>query len=213
MLDMINKHVAKIALVLKDGDSILSVSKRTGSSYGWTHRWIKSLEEIGAVEREGGTGIRIKDEELIDGVRGLARSFLRRKLQLKDAYLLPNFSRMKYAFTKTDAVFFWTKGGYQIGRSRESYPIFIKVLEDDLDDWKSFFEEYSVDCEVGGKGGSGIHYVLFPCEDFETEWLDNASVTPLEETVKWAMEHKPNFQPALEMLDEMYDLGLGVEYS
>lgn len=212
MLDLINHHVAKIAVALREGDSVLAISRRTGSSYGWTYRWIRRLEEIGAVERKG-EGLEIKDRMFVEEFRELARSVLRRKMELKDAYLLPNFSGMKYAFTKTDAVFIWTKGGYQLGRSRKDYPIFIKVLRKDLEGWKKFFREFSVKFGVEERVGSGIYFVLFPEESFSSEWVENARVTPLEETVEWAEKHRSSFQPALEMLDEMYDLGLRVRYS
>lgn len=204
--------MAKIALALKDGDSILSISRRTGASYGWTHKWIGRLEEVGALESKRGSGMKIKDREFIEEFRELARSILRRRLELKDAYLLPNFSRMKYAFTETDAVFIWTKGGYQVGRSKSNYPIFIEVLDRDLKRWREFFKEFSVDFGVGERREEGIHFVLYPKKDFKSEWLENASVIPLKETINWAEKHEFSFQPALEMLDEMYELGPSAEY-
>jgi hypothetical protein len=42
--------------------------------------------------------------------------------------------------------------------------------------------------------------------------VENASVMPLDETVEWAEQYRASFQPALEMVDEMCDLDLGVEY-
>ncbi len=210
MLEVINPHVAKITLALQEGDSILHLSKKIGSSYGWTHRWIKELEGLEVIERDG--GIKILDQELLDDFRDLGRSLLKKRLDLKDAYLLPNFSGMKYAYTKTDAVFIWTEGGYQISRSRKDYPIFIKVLEDDLGAWEDFFESFSVEYMEGKRDGEGIYFVLCPEEDFESEWVENSSVIPLRETIDWAQKYEINFQPALEMLDEKYGLGLNVEY-
>jgi len=49
-------------------------------------------------------------------------------------------------------------------------------------------------------------------EEMKTERVESASVAPLDETVEWMEKYRANFQPALEMLDEMYDLGLGVQY-
>lgn len=209
---MINPHVTKILLAVQEGDSINRVSEKIGSSYGWTHKWIERLEDIGAIERN--SGIHIKDEELADEYQSLARSVLSREIELEDAYLIPNFSGMEYRYSKTDAVFIWTKGGYQISRNQRDYPIFIDVLEDDITEWQSFFDEYGLDYSIEDRQAQaeGISYVLFPSEGFESEWFENASVTPLDETVEWAQQYEANFQPALEMLDEMYDLGLGVEY-
>lgn len=211
-LDLVNPYVAKILLAIRRGDSINRVSKKAGVSYAYTHEWIKRLEEVGIVERED--GIRVRDGEFQDAFEAVVRTVLRRSIDLEDAYLLPNFSGMDYRYTKTDAVFVWTRGGYQIGRNRNDYPLFVDVLEDDTEDWKRFFEGYSVASTVEERrtDEAGIYYVLFPREDFEAEWFENASVTPLEETVAWAREYEANFQPALEMLDEMYDLDLDVEY-
>lgn len=210
MLEVINTHVAKISLALQEGDSILHLSRKIGSSYGWTHRWVKELEDLDIIESDA--GIKVLDQELLNEFRELGKSILRRKMDLKDAYLLPNFSGMKYAFTKTDAVFIWTEGGYQIARSRKDYPIFIKILEDDLGEWNDFFEGFSVEYRVGERDGEGIYFVLYTEENFESEWVENSSVMPLRETVEWAQKYKMNFQPALEMLDEKYGLGLNVEY-
>ena len=209
-LDLINPHVTKILLAAQDGDSINRISKKTGGSYGWTHQWIERLESIGVITRDD--GIHIKDQELIDDFRALARSVVRREMDLKDAYLVPNFSGLEYRYSKTDAVYIWTQGGYQIGRNQENYPIFIDVLEEDVDRWKRFFDGFSMEYSVREREGEGIYFVLFPKPGFESEWFENSAVMPLDETVEWAQQYEVNFQPALEMLDRMYDLDLDVTY-
>jgi hypothetical protein len=121
---------------------------------------------------------------------------------------------MAYRYAQTDAVFMWTKGGYQIGRSQDDYPIFIDVSEADVAEWKQFFDEFAQDYRIGERAAEadGIYYVLFPQDDFEIEWVEHAAVPPLDETVAWAQEYEVNFQPALELLDEMYDIGVDVTY-
>lgn len=210
MLEIINKHVAEITLALKEGDSILELSKKINSSYGWTHKWIKCLEDIGVIKAEN--GVKIIDKDFFEKFRDLTKSVLKRKTGLEDAYLLPNLAGMDYAFTKLDAVFWWTKGGYQIGRSKENYPIFIEVLRSELEDWEEFFKDLSVDYSIEKRQGSGIYFVLFPEDKIESEEIDNFQVIPLKETVRWAEKYKANFQPALEMLDGMYDLDLNIKY-
>lgn len=212
MLDLINQHVAKILLALDDGASILRISKRIGVSYGWTYHWVKKLEELNVIER-GENGLQVNDAKLVEAFRGLARSVLKRRMTVEDAYLLPNFSGREYAYTKTDAVFIWTKGGYQIGRSQTSYPLFIQILEKDMETWERFFTLFGVDVSVQHRLEKGIHYVLFPCDAVRSEEVGNVSVIPLEDTVAWAQKYEINFQPALEMLDEMYKLGIDVKYS
>lgn len=210
-LDFVNRHVAKILLAVEDGDSINRISQKAGSSYSYTYEWVDRLEEIGALERNNGAHVR--DKEFIESFNEVAKTVLRKDLMLDDAYLLPNFSGLEYRFSKTDAVFIWTKGGYQIGRDRTDYPIFIDVYQEDVEEWESFFEDFGVETTVGERTeDEGIHFVLYPVTEMEIDRVDAASVTPLDETVEWAEQYTANFQPALEMLDEMHDLDLGVEY-
>jgi len=214
-LELINPHVVKIMLAAESGDSITQISEKTGGSYGWTHQWIERLEEIDVIERDD--GIHVRDDEFQDVFETTARTVLSRESSLDDAYLLPNFAGLKYRYSRTDAVFVWTNGGYQIARNKLDYPIFIDVEADDITDWQRFFDQYAIDHTVedriqGGPDDPGIYFVLYPCPDFDTERVEAASVTPLDETVEWAMQYEANFQPALEMLDEMYDLELDVAY-
>lgn len=210
MLDLVNQHVAKIILATADGDSINRIAKKTGSSYGWTHHWVERLAEIGVIERDD--GIRITDRPFADSFGAVAKTVLKRGMELEDAYLLPNFAGLEYAYTKTDAVYLWTRGGYQIGRSRSDYPIFIDVLEEDVKTWQQFFAEFGIPTNIENRSGEGIYFVLFPRERIEAEWQENASVVPLPDTVEWMKQYAVNFEPALEMVDEMYGLDLGFEY-
>ncbi len=59
----------------------------------------------------------------------------------------------------------------------------------------------------------GVFYVLHPRERFVAEDVEGASVVPLKETVRFCRENVFTYQPALEILDEMYGLRLGIEYS
>lgn len=210
-LDFINKHVAKILLATQDGDSINRVSQKIGSSYSYTYEWVNRLEEIGVLERN--EGIQITDSDFPRSFEELAQTVLSRDVELDEAYLLPNFARMDYRFSKTDAVYIWTKGGYQIGRNREDYPIFIDVYSEKIEEWEEFFHGFGVETSVGERTErEGIHYVLYPRDEMEIGRVESASVMPLDETIEWAEEYRANFQPALEMLDEMYELDLGAEY-
>ncbi|MFW6305676.1 MAG: helix-turn-helix domain-containing protein, partial [Candidatus Saliniplasma sp.] len=192
MIELINPHIAKISLALEEGDSILQLSKKIGSSYGWTHKWVNELEELDIIERKN--GIRIIDKELLERFEQLGKVLIRKRLDLKDAYLLPNFSGMRYAFTKIDAVFMWTKGGYQIARSKTDYPIFIKIIEKDLSRWEDFFEGFHVQYNIKNRGGNKIYFVLYPVKDFESNWVENASVETLQNTIDWAKKYELNFK-------------------
>lgn len=210
MLDVVNHHVAKIVLATEDGDSISHISKKIGASYGWTHKWVERLEDIGVIERDN--GITVMDDAFSESFETVAKTVLKKGLELEDAYLLPNFAQMRYAYTKTDAVFIWTRGGYQIGRSRDNYPIFIAVRDRDVEKWQKFFTDFGIDAYVEERKGDGIYFVLFPQEEIDAEWVENARVIPLQNTVEWAEKYAVNFEPALEMLNEMHDLNLDVTY-
>jgi len=210
-LDFVNRHVAKILLAVEDGDSINRISEKIDSSYSYTYEWVNQLEEIGVFERDD--GIQVLDSEFVDSFEDVAQTVLKRDLELDDAYLLPNYAGMEYRYSKTDAVFIWTKGGYQIGRNQDDYPIFIDIYREDVKEWEDFFQDFGIETSIGERPETdGIHFVLYPQEEMEIDQVESASVAPLSETVNWAENYRANFQPALEMLDEMYDLGLDVEY-
>lgn len=210
MLDVVNQHVAKIILATEDGDSISRISTKIGASYGWTHKWVERLEEIGVIERDN--GVHIVDAAFAEQFEAVAKAVVRRGIEIEDAYLLPNFAGMEYAYTKTDAVFIWTKGGYQIGRSQDDYPLFIAVNDEDVPAWHEFFSDFGVETFVEERGGDGIYAVLFPQATIEVEWVENAAVIPLQKTVAWMQQYPANFQPALEMIAEMHDIDVDVTY-
>lgn len=212
--EFVNSFVAKILLAAEDGDSVNRISQKIGASYSYTYEWIDQLEEIGILDRDN--GVHIQDTELAEEYRSLAAAVLKRDTDLEDAYLLPNFSGMDYRFSSIDAVFVWTKGGYQISRNQRDYPIFIDVHEDDVPEWQRFFTEFGQESTIEDRieeGEPGVYFVLNPQKSgFESEWVENSRVMTLEETVEWMQKYEVNFQPALEMVDNMYDLGLGVTY-
>lgn len=210
MLNVVNQHVAKIILATEDGDSINRIAEKIGASYGWTHKWVTQLEEIGVIDRDD--GVAVTDDEFAAAFETVAKTVVQRGIALDDAYVLPNFAGMDYAYTKTDAVYVWTKGGYQIGRNQDDYPIFIAVKDKDVEAWQVFFEEFGVEARVGERGGDGIYVVLVPQNTVEAEWVEHAAVMPLQDTVDWMQQHEASFQPGLEMIDDMYDVDIGVTY-
>jgi hypothetical protein len=142
--------------------------------------------------------------------------YLARRTNISKAYELLNQSGLDYALTDVDAVFFWTKGGYQVDRFFGFYPIHLKVKRRDLKKWKRFFALKKQRFYVKGKPIKetffGLFYVLHPETDFKTEKVEAFNVDTLKETVKFCKSKIYAYEPALEMLDEMYGLGLKVEY-
>src|SRR3989338_1090817 len=121
MFEIINPYVAKILIAARDGNSIRGISKKINESYGWTYKWASELEKIGVFRRKK-QEIKIdKSNVFYKALTNLMKTSFAENLSLNDAYLLPNLAGLDYIFTSTDAVFIWTKGGYNIGRSKDSY--------------------------------------------------------------------------------------------
>lgn len=213
MIDIINPYVAKILITARDGDSIRAISKRIALSYAWTYKWVEKLVEIGIMKRKG-QKIKVNTEDVTyQAFLGLIKTSLQHHLTLSDAYALPHLSGLTYAFTETDAVFIWTDGGYNIARSRDNYPIFIEVLDKDIEQWKRFFKNVVVGVTTNIEKRKGIYFVLMPKKEITNILKGDVYVIPLENTVAYAQKYIYNFQPALEMLDQMYNLNMNVEYA
>ena len=142
--------------------------------------------------------------------------FLIKRTNIAMSYDLLKEAGMRYALTGPDAVFFWTKGGYQVDRFFGFYPIHLKVEKKDLKRWKGFFSSRKQRFYVKGQPIRqtlfGLFYVAYPEVDFKAEKVNGFCVTPLKETVEFCQRNIYSYEPALEMLDGMYDLGLQVRY-
>ena len=213
MLHLINPYVAKIAIAAKDKDSIRQVSKKIQESYGWTYRWASELEKIGAITRKKQEIYINKNNAFYKEITKLIKILFKDNLRLSDAYLLPSLSGLEYIFTNTDAVFTWTKGGYNIGRSKNSYPIFIEALEQDKPAWEEFFSKLNIKYAFKNERRRGIYFIILLSKNLEKEYCEGIPVLPLAKTVDWAKKYSFNFQPALEMLDELYNLKIGIKYA
>jgi len=142
--------------------------------------------------------------------------YLAKKVNISEGYELVKQAGLKYAFTGPDAVFFWTKGGYQVDRFFGFYPIHVLVRKADLNRWKKFFwsmgKGFWVKDAPVKQTLFGVFYVLYPRVDFVVEQVEGFNVAPLKETVDFCEQNVYSYEPALEMLDEMYGLGLRVRY-
>lgn len=213
MIELINPYVVKILITAKDGDSIRVISKRTGISYAWTYNWIEKLVDAGIIKRKGQTVKINKNSKIYSEFSEFIKKILMEKISISDAYSLPNLSGLEYAFTFTDAVFIWTKGGYNIGRSMDSYPIFIEVLDAEIKQWFEFFERFSIKATKKIERKKDIYFIIIPKKKIEKEEIENVFVIPLKKTVAYAKKYVYNFEPALEMLNKMYNLKIKIKYA
>ncbi len=203
---MINPHIMKIIIAARKTDSINAISKRAGISFGWTHKWVTELAREGVV-KPSRMMLTINTKNLVyKKTLAYIKAIFRQDIRFY--YSVLSLMGIVYCFTKTDAVFVWTKGGYQIGRSKEYYPIFAKIRKQD----KKIFEDYvrKLGLQVNAKRGVFFHPEFV--QDFPIEMCENIPVDPLEDTIAFMKKQFYNFQPALEMIQEMYGMELGVHY-
>jgi hypothetical protein len=167
---------------------------------------LHDLAKKGFLKRAGWGSYRVVEPE----------EFFSSEFDITASYNLVKEAGMKYAFTGPDAVFFWTKGGYQADRFFGFYPVHIKVLKKDVRKWKFFFrknrKQHYINKRPIRETFFGIFYVLYPEETFKAVKLNGYYVIPLTKTVSFCKEKVYTYEPALEMLDEMYNLGLKVKY-
>jgi len=142
--------------------------------------------------------------------------YLARTIKPAKAYELVKSANMRYAMTGPDAVLLWTKGGYQVDRFLGFYPIHLKVEKEGLERWKKFLRSHRQRFHVEGERVKqtlfGIFYVLYPQAGFTAKEIEGFLVDPLNDVVEFCQRRIYSYEPALEMLDEMYGLGLNVRY-
>src|SRR3989338_6817932 len=213
MFELINPYVAKILVSAKDKDSIRHISQKIQESYGWTYKWISELEGRVVINRKKQEIYINKNNSFYNGAMKFIECSLANNLNLGDAYLLPNLAGLGYIFIGIDAVFVWTKGGYNMGRSKNSYPIFIEVFEKDKAYWQRYFSKLNIKYTFKNERKKGIYFVISLSKSIEKEYCEHIPVLPLAKTVEWAKKYSFNFEPALEMLDKMYNLKIGIKYA
>jgi hypothetical protein len=167
---------------------------------------LHDMVQKGLLERTGWGRYRVNSPE----------EYLAKRINVADSYNLLKQAKMLYALTGPDAVFFWTKGGYQVDRFFGFYPVQLKVKKRDLARWRSFFRLKKQKVHVEGQSSRqtlfAVFYVLHPEADFEAEEINGYLVSPLKEAVEFCQKKIYSYEPALEMLDEMYGLGLQASY-
>ncbi len=204
-IETINPHVIKILIAVRENDSISAVSKRIGLSYGWTHKWAGELIKEGILKEKWKGVILQKDNK---NYREILKFIKKNVSETGLYYTVLNLFGIKYCFTKTDAVYIWTEGRYNVARYKEFYPIFIRIKKEDY----LIFEWYCKKLNLRINSKRGVFYVPEIVNDTFSVKKGDYSVEPLDETIKFMKKNIYNFEPALEMIDEMYKKGLKVKY-
>ena len=198
-VETINPYVIKIIIAARAKDSIRAISRRIGLSYAWTYKWVHALADEGVFKIQKRLTVNKKNNfykstiAYINEVLAKEVSFFYK--------VLPLFG-ITYCFTLTDAVFVWTKGGYNIARYKRWYPVFIRVRSKD----KKIFEAYCETLGLPTEKRRGVFYVAGFADDFEISFVDGVPADSLEQTVAFMQVNIYNFQPAMEMIAELYHI-------
>jgi len=208
MYDVCGEKELKVILALDPGDSISDVARKIDENRETIRRVVNRLEEAGYVAYDD--GLHLDDQTIRDaGLEFLTASADLSPPSISEAYVLPQFAGMEYAYTAIDSVYVWTRGGYQVARNPEDYPLFIAVHESDLSAWTEFFDRFGIPTAEERQPATdldgAIQVVLEPRPQIKAEMVDGRPVIPLKETVAFANKHYAHFQSALDMLDRMYD--------
>lgn len=218
MEELMDATAAKIVLAIQRGDSINRIASKVGVSYSWVYDWIERLEDAKIISNTD-NGIQIVDYEMRQQyAEMLAALYSRDTISQEDAYVVPHFAGMEFAYTEIDAAYVWTHGGYQIARSHDDYPVFIDVHGRDIERWIAFFQQFGIDTTVDERPDPSdvdgdVHYVLFPRADgIDVEWVDGNPVIPLDDAVDRMLENRPAYEPALEIVADEYDVDIDASH-
>lgn len=208
MYEVCGEKELKVIFALDPGDTISGVARKIDENRETIRRVVNRLEEAGYVAYDD--GLKLVDQTIRDaGLELLMAAADISPPSISEAYILPQFAGMEYAYTAIDAVYVWTRGGYQVARNPGDYPLFITVRESDLDTWTEFFDRFGIptaeERQPAEDFDGAIQVVLEPRPQIEVEMVDGRPVIPLEETVAFANEYYATFESALDMLGRMYD--------
>ena len=208
MYELCGEKELKVILAIDSGDSISGVARKIDENRETIRRVVNRLEAAGFVGYDD--GLHLVDERIRDaGLTFLTAAANLSSPSIPEAYVLPQFAGMEYAYTAIDAVYVWTRGGYQVARDPEDYPLFIAVHESDLDAWTAFFDRFEIPTAEerlpAADLDGAIQVVLETKAQIEAEMVDGRPVISLQETIAFANEHYAHFQSALDMLGRMYD--------
>jgi len=216
MYEVLDDTAAQVILAIESGDSIRRVAQHLHTPYETVRQAVNRLEDAGYISYDD--GLSVVDERVRDAARDLVTASAGvSPPSIEEAYVIPQFGDRPYAFTRIDAVYVWTQGGYQVGRDPDDYPLFLAVHEQDVDAWETFFEAFDLPTAFERQPRDGLdgslQIVLEPRPSLDVNHVEGYPVIPRAETIEYMRENYAQFQSGLAMLDRMYeDLDLGVAY-
>ena len=216
MYEPFNETAAQVLLAVTPGESIRQVAHRLHTPYETVRQTVNELEDAGYLRYND--GLFVTSDHIREAARDLlATSAAVNPPSIEEAYVLPQFGDWPYAFTRIDAVYVWTQGGYQVGREPNDYPLFLAVREQDIEAWQGFFERFGIQAGFERRStesfDGSLQVVLDDRPAVNPDHVEGYPVVPRSETIEFMQDHYATFQSALAMLDRMYDdLDLDVAY-
>jgi DNA-binding Lrp family transcriptional regulator len=211
-----DETAVRVLLAVNPGDSIRTVAQHLHTPYETVRQAVNQLEDAGYLRYDD--GLFVTDDRVRKAARDLlATSAAVNPPSIEEAYVLPQFGDWPFAFTKVDAVYVWTQGGYQVGREPDDYPLFLAVREKDVDAWQRFFEQFGIPTGFERRPEDSfegpLQIVLDERSVLNPDHVEGYPVISRRETIEFMRKHYATFQSALAMLDRMYDdLDLDVSY-
>ena len=204
-IETLNPYVIKILISAREEDSISSISERINLSYGWTNKWANKLIKEG-IFREKWRGIILNEKnKQYQNIINFIKDNLNNVIFY---YSVLNLFGIKYCFTKTDAVYIWSEGRYNVARYKDYYPIFVKIKKSDY----PIFLQYCKKLNLKVNSKKKIFYIVEILKDFKCVKKETYFVDPLNETIDFMQKNIYNFQPGLEIISEIYNKKLNVHY-
>jgi DNA-binding Lrp family transcriptional regulator len=216
MYEPFDETAVRVLLAVNPGDSIRTVAQHLHTSYETVRQAVNQLEDSGYLRYDD--GLFVTDDRVRKAARDLlATSAAVNPPSIEEAYVLPQFGDWPFAFTRIDAVYVWTQGGYQVGREPDDYPLFLAVREKDVDAWQRFFEQFGIPTGFERRPEDSfegpLQIVLDERSVLNPDHVEGYPVISRGETIAFMQEHYATFQSALAILDRMYDdLNLDVSY-
>jgi hypothetical protein len=208
MYETCGEKELKVLLALEPGDAISAVARKIDENRETIRRIVNRIEAAGYVTYDN--GLHLVDQTIRDrGLDFLTTAAAISPPSISEAYVLPQFAGMDYAYTAIDAVYVWTRGGYQVARDPTDYPLFIAVHEAEIDTWTAFFDRFGISTaherQPADELDGAIQIVFETRPQIETAMVDGRPVIQLQDTVAFARDHYATFESALEMLGRMYE--------
>jgi len=216
MYEPFDETAARVLLAVNPGDSIRTVAQHLHTPYETVRQTVNQLEDAGYLRYDD--GLFLTDDRVVEAARDLlATSAAVNPPSIEEAYVLPQFGEWPFAFTRVDAVYVWTQGGYQVSRDPDDYPLFLAVREQDIESWQGFFERFGITTGFERRSADSfegsLQVVLEECSTVNPDHVEGYPVVSRSETIAFMRENYATFQSALAMLDRMYnDLDLDVAY-